>query len=199
MADTDEGTTDEGATPETEEPTNTSTGDTPDDANTAGAQPKPETGAADDIAKMQAALKKANDEAKRYRLRVKELEPLEQAKKDAADADKSELQKLAEQLQELQAENETNKVKALRSEVARTTGVPAELLSATTEDELNEQAEALLAYAEAELEKRKTPDKPAAAPAAKPKEKLRSGAAGSGKGEMSREDVLAAVLGKSRK
>jgi hypothetical protein len=142
------------------------------------------------------------DRLKRERAKYADYDDLK-AKAAAADAaadeSKTDVEKLAEQLKELQDKHASAELRALRSEVARTKGIPVELLSATTKDELSEQADALLAYAQSVTEKTKpkTPDKPATQAAAKPKEKLRSGAA-SGDTGMTREEVLAAVLNKRK-
>lgn len=47
----------------------------------------------DDVEAMRAALAKANDQAKKYRLKARELEPLAAKAKELEDADKSELQR----------------------------------------------------------------------------------------------------------
>lgn len=141
--------------------------------------------------------------ARKWEKRAKENASAAQKLKEAESAEKTEMEKLAEQIQALQAENQSNRVKAMRSEVSRKTGVPLELLSAETEEDLSEQAEAILEFATAKLKAEEDEKKAAAAKqkttsANKPKEKLRSGSA-SENSEPSREDILAAVLGKGRR
>ena len=66
-------------------------------------------------------------------------------------ANKSELEKSIERATALQAELDTlkseNAVRDLRAKVAEETGVPANLLTGTTEDDMREQASAILEYA----------------------------------------------------
>lgn len=135
---------------------------------------------------------------KRAKENAKKAEANAEAKKridEAAETDKTEVDRLRESIEALQTENAANKLKALRADVSSRTGVPVELLTATTEEELNDQAEAISAFVTANA-----PAKPTtkSTNGTKPKEKLRSGAQG-GKPEMSREEVMAAVLGKGRK
>lgn len=61
-------------------------------------------------------------------------------------ANKTEAQKQAEALANLQKENETLKAATLRAEVAATKGVPANLISGSTKEELEAAADALLAF-----------------------------------------------------
>ena len=67
------------------------------------------------------------------------------------EASKSELQKAVERSDALQKEldsiKEANMVRDIREKVAEETGVPANLLTARTEEECREQAEAIVAYA----------------------------------------------------
>lgn len=135
---------------------------------------------------------------KRAKENAKQAAANAEAKKrldEAAETDKTEVDRLRESIEALQTENASNKLKALRADVSSRTGVPVELLTATTEDELNDQAEAISAFVAANTPA--TKPKPSTN-GTKPKEKLRSGAQG-GKPEMSREEIMAAVLGKGRK
>lgn len=133
--------------------------------------------------------KRAKDNAKRAAENAEAKKRLD----EAADTDKTEVDRLREAIEALQTENASNKLKALRADVSQRTGVPVELLTGTTEEELTDQAEAISAFVSANAPKPKPSTN-----GTKPKEKLRSGAQG-GKSEMSREEVLAAVLGKGRK
>lgn len=73
-------------------------------------------------------------------------------KYDAAEeASKSELQKATERAEELQkkydALKQANDLRVIRAKVSQETGVPADLLSGTTEETCTEQAKAILAFA----------------------------------------------------
>lgn len=67
------------------------------------------------------------------------------------EANKTELQKATERAQALEAElnslKEAETIRTLRDKVATETGVPASLLTAKTEDECREQANAILGFA----------------------------------------------------
>lgn len=67
------------------------------------------------------------------------------------EANKTELQKAIERGDALQSELDSikaaNEIRDIRAKVAEETGVPASLLTASTEDECREQAKAILAYA----------------------------------------------------
>lgn len=69
---------------------------------------------------------------------------------EAEEASKSELQKITESRDALQAEldglKRANAVRQTRDKVAEAKGVPAHLLTGETEDECNAQADALLAF-----------------------------------------------------
>jgi len=81
------------------------------------------------------------DELKR---KAQELDQIEEA-------NKSELEKANERANSLQAELESlkkaNEVRAMREKVASETGVPMNLLTAETEEECTEQANAIKAFA----------------------------------------------------
>lgn len=112
------------------------------------------------------------------------------AKAEAADSSKTDLEKLTEQLQSLQQENETNKVKALRSEIASAKGVPAALLTGSNQDDLEAQADALLKFAEDRAPKSDSKD-------TRPREALRSGAANNERTE-SAADIAKTVMRQQR-
>lgn len=112
------------------------------------------------------------------------------AKADAADSSKTDLEKLTEQIEALKAENETNKAKALRSEVASAKGVPAHLLSGGTQEEMEAQADALLEFAKSTALKPDSKD-------SRPKEALRSGAANNERTE-SAADIAKSVMRQQR-
>lgn len=77
----------------------------------------------------------------------------EKAKKydEYEEANKTELEKANERAASLEAElttlKKSNEVRDLRDKIAKETGVPANLLTAETEDECKAQAEAIKAYA----------------------------------------------------
>lgn len=66
-------------------------------------------------------------------------------------ANKSELQKLTEEKNKLQAEldkrNEADKVRTIRAEVAKETGIPAELLTGSDRETCEMQAQSIKEYA----------------------------------------------------
>jgi hypothetical protein len=87
---------------------------------------------------IRAALKKANKEAETLRLKLQQFE----------DAQKSESQKLAERAEQAERERDALRVESLRARIAIAKGVPPDLLeflTATDEDELNAQADRLMA------------------------------------------------------
>jgi hypothetical protein len=87
---------------------------------------------------VQAALRKANKEAETLRLKLKEIE----------DRDKTEAQKLAERVTAAEQERDALKLTAMRQRIALEKGLPPQLadrLKGSTEDEMSEDAEALLA------------------------------------------------------
>lgn len=69
--------------------------------------------------KVKAKLEKANREARNLRQRVKELEPLAQRIKDYEDANKSETQKLSDQLAEREVELQTLRVERVRNQAGQ--------------------------------------------------------------------------------
>lgn len=69
-------------------------------------------------------------------------------------ANKSETEKQEEIFKALQAENEALKLESLRSRVAADKGVPANLLSGTTEEEINAAADALIEFKGAQKDER---------------------------------------------
>jgi len=122
---------------ETEEhtdPPETSETDSPDDPG-------------DDIEKMRAALHKANEEAKKHRLKAKELEPLAEKAKELEDAQKTEQERLTEKLTASEKRAVEAELKAARLEVAAEKGLPqssVKFLTGTTVEELAQSADELL-------------------------------------------------------
>lgn len=112
------------------------------------------------------------------------------SKAEAADSSKTDLEKLTEQIEALKAENETNKAKALRADVASSKGVPAALLTGNSQEELEAQADALLKFAEDRAPKSDSKD-------SRPKEALRSGAANNERAE-SAADIAKTVMRQQR-
>jgi len=154
-----------------------------------GDQPTPETPGVDWKAMARKWEKRAKENARKAAENAEARRRLD----EASETEKTELDRLREAIASLQEENSNNKLKALRAEVSSRTGVPVELLTASTEEELNDQAEAISAF----VASRAPAPKPAAN-GGKPKERLRSGAATTSN-EPSREDILAAVMGKGRR
>lgn len=92
---------------------------------------------------------KLRRESAGYRTKLKELEPLLDEYKQQKEKGKSDLEKALERIQELESESAANKQQALRAKVAQATGVPADLLPNTAdEDELTEAANTLKKWAE---------------------------------------------------
>lgn len=69
---------------------------------------------------------------------------------EAEEANKSELEKALERANKLQTEldnlNKKNEIREVRDEVAKTTGVPATLLTGSTKEECEAQAKAIAEY-----------------------------------------------------
>ncbi len=78
-------------------------------------------------------------EARKWETRAKENNAAAKRLAEIEEASKSEAQKQAEAFANLQAENARLQAEALRSQVAATKGVPADLLAGTTEEELTRQ------------------------------------------------------------
>lgn len=95
------------------------------------------------------------DRLKREREKYSDYEDLKAkaAKFDEAEeANKTELQKVTERAKALEDElnglKEAEKLRTMRAEVAKETGIPANLLTGSTEDECRAQAEAIKAFAQ---------------------------------------------------
>lgn len=114
--------------------------------------------AADDVASLKAALAKANDDAKRHRLRNKELEPLAAKAQELEDANRSELEKATARAEAAERERDEATAQSLRAQVAADKGVPAASLTGSTKEELEAKADELIAWRDAEKKpKPKTP------------------------------------------
>ena len=113
-------------------------------ADSPGASAPSET-AVDDGMDLEAA-RKLRSEARNLRARLKEAEEKARRLDEIEESNKTEAQKQAEQLAKLQQENERLQSQMLKAQVAADKGVPAELLSGTTEDELVASADRLLAF-----------------------------------------------------
>jgi hypothetical protein len=95
------------------------------------------------------------DRLKREREKYSDYEDLKAkaAKFDEAEeANKTELQKVTERAKALEDElnglKEAEKLRTMRAAVAKETGIPANLLTGSTEDECKAQAEAIKAFAQ---------------------------------------------------
>lgn len=142
-------------------------------------QPDP---TAADVEKMQAALKKANKEAETHRLKLKELE----------DAGKSELERTTSERDEHKTARTTAELRALQLEVAIEKGLTAtqaKRLIGTTRDELEADADELVASFKPEESDGK-------APARRPTERLRGGGAPASEPEETDPRKLAAQIGR---
>jgi uncharacterized protein (DUF885 family) len=105
----------------------------------------PETGKSVEaqIADMQAALKKANSEAAKYR---KQVEAIEQADRARKDAELSEMEKLKQQLADASEKARKLEIESLQRQAAEKAGLPlvlASRLTGATLEELEADAEVL--------------------------------------------------------
>lgn len=148
-----------------------------------------------------AAIQKEREARKETARKLAETEQQRQALADKIqefeDRDKSETQKLANQLTALQkqlADKDTEianaRTASMRSEVAADKGVPASSLSGTTKEELEASADELIAWREAHSPKRKAPTGSSG---------LKSGASGSGDQSADPKERAAAALRDMRK
>lgn len=119
-----------------------------DDDSTNTPEPDAETPTApeppNDVDALRAALAKANDDAKRHRLRNKELEPLAERAKQLEESQKTETERLTERL----TAAEKRALDAVRYEVALDKGLTrsqAKRLVGNTPEELAADADELLA------------------------------------------------------
>ena len=85
-------------------------------------------------------------EARKWESRAKENKGAADKLAEIEEANKTEAERQADRLAQLQAENARLQADALRAQVAAAKGVPADLLAGTTEDELNAAADRLLAF-----------------------------------------------------
>ena len=102
----------------------------------------------DDVDMRQAAnggalLSEAADEAAKYRTEAKANADAAKRLADIEEAQKTEAQKLADRLAAAEEKATKAELKALRSDIAQAKGVPAGLLTGSTEEELNASADAL--------------------------------------------------------
>lgn len=83
---------------------------------------------------------------KAFTTQKNELAQLRQQRTDADNANKTEAQKLADRITELENTNVKLAADALRAEVAAAKGVPANLIAGATKADLEAAADALLAF-----------------------------------------------------
>ena len=123
------------------EPTTTTTPDAPEAQVEAPAalDAEPKTFDADYVAKLRQEAAKYRTDAKANADAAKRLAEIEEAQK-------TETQKLADRLAAAEKKAQDAELKALRSDIAQAKGVPAALLTGSTEDELNASADALIAF-----------------------------------------------------
>lgn len=100
---------------------------------------EPKTFDADYVAKLRQEAAKYRTDAKANADAAKRLAEIEEAQK-------TETQKLADRLAAAEKKAQDAELKALRSDIAQAKGVPAALLTGSTEDELNASADALIAF-----------------------------------------------------
>jgi|GEM_PF-5401976 len=151
-------------------------------------------GDTNDIEKMRAALRKANDEAKRHRLRVKELEPASARLKELEDADKSELERASERAADAEKRATDAEARALRLEVAAEKGLTAaqaRRLVGATREEMEADADDLMdAFGTKPSDNDKTTGRTSTG---RPRENLREGASPDGGETRSGEELAAEV------
>lgn len=95
----------------------------------------------------QKLVRRTRDEAKRYRTQVRELEPLAQQARDAAEADKTELQRALEAQAAAEAARDDATAQLARTQVALSKGLTAaqaKRLQGSTVEELEADADELL-------------------------------------------------------
>lgn len=101
-------------------------------------QPTPEELAAD-VEKWKAMARKHEDASKAKDLRLKTLDDLEESQK-------TEAQKLTDRAEKAEARAIEIEVRATRAEVAAAKGVPVNLITGSTKDEMESNADALVAF-----------------------------------------------------
>lgn len=102
--------------------------------------------------KAQEALSKVRREAANLRKRIKDLEPAAKKLKELEDKDKSETQRLTDQLTEMQKQIAKHEARELRISAATAAGLPAdmaEFITATDPDEAKAQAKKLKEFGKA--------------------------------------------------
>ena len=127
-------------------------------------KPDPPAPSADDNAALKAALKKANDEAAAFRHKLKELE----------DRDKSDSEKLTERVSAAEKRAAEAEARALRLEVASAKGLTpsqAKRLVGATREELEADADEILA----DFAPQRSGEHDPPPPGGRPKERLRGG------------------------
>lgn len=122
----------------------------------------------DDIVALRKALAKANDDAKRHRLRNKELEPLAAQAQEFEEQKKTAEQKAAEKAAIAEKRAEDAEGRAMRLEVAAEKGLTpaqAKRLTGSTREDLEADADELLAMF--------SPAEPKPTPSGRPREALK--------------------------
>lgn len=140
------------------------------------------------------AISKANQEAAKYRTKVKELEPLADQFRRLEDASKSEAQRLAEAAETAKRDAESARAEAIRYRVAATHKLDADdfdLLGSGTEEEITGRAQRIAA-----LKAASAAPAPSTVPPSRPVEQLRPGATPSD--AETAEDVIYNTLFGSR-
>ncbi|WP_306365447.1 hypothetical protein [Nocardia sp. CC227C] len=122
--------------PAADEP-ETPVADTPQEPVETATETEPDLAA--EVAKWKALSKKNEQRAKENADKAKRFDELEEA-------NKTELQKLLDRAEKAERAAEEARIGKLRSDVARETGVPAELIHGGTEEEMRAAAEVALAF-----------------------------------------------------
>lgn len=132
-----------------------------------------------DADRAMAKIRKANDEAKGLRSRVKELEAYEAKVREIEEAQKSEAQKIQERADKAEQRAQAIEAELIRERIARRHKIDdddLELLGTGTEDQLDARAKKIAALKAAAVGAAAT-----APPSDKPVQQLRPGATGAEK------------------
>lgn len=146
-------------TPPSAEVTPSSSGEAPPSPADLANNPGPGAGADDQAGKemtvedYKKALEKANREAARYRTERNDLRPLADKARQQEESQKTEEQKAAERIAELERKNQDLILGQKRVDAASKAGVSPGLVRGSSEEEINEHAEALKAEIDAAVKK----------------------------------------------
>lgn len=98
-------------------------------------------------------LQRARSEAARYRTERNQLRPLADKYREMQEAKKSDEQKAAERIAELEKQNQELALSAAINEVAQESGIPASILRGSSKEDVQAHAEAIRSFIDSELTK----------------------------------------------